>query len=198
MRTLRKLSIAVGIFAMALGLVVILSACDDGDTGDSRKSESQVKSQGYDKMVKNQPADSMEYSPTRDTINFWIRTWDEKNKLSFVYLQNANGEAIGYYVLKGLPVSYCAMLTPPEQIRDKGDSGRTALLLQAPSMDGVFYANGGTLCSTYYGEDATTGNYIEYTVGMGINVLLFDQPVERAGFQNAEPLGYTDINDLEN
>lgn len=34
----------------------------------------------------------MKYSPTRETINKWIETWDKPGKLSYVYLQNANGE----------------------------------------------------------------------------------------------------------
>lgn len=183
--------------AMGAALIMGVTACtEEKPSSESRNSESEVKNKSYDQMVKNQPAESMGWSPTRDTINFWAKTWEEKNKLSYVYLQSGTGEVIGYYVLQGLPVSYCAMLTPPETIRDKGHSGSgfTSMPLQAPSIDGVYYANGGSLCSTYYGQDATTGAYLEYTVGMGINVLLFDQPMDTGMFKDAEPLGYTTLN----
>jgi hypothetical protein len=42
-------------------------------------------------------------------------------------------------------------------------------------VDGVYYSGGE--CNTYYGKDATTGSFIEYTVGLGINVLLYNQPL---------------------
>jgi hypothetical protein len=184
---------AIGVATVGLGFALTGCLGEDGKQGDSRESEKSAKSQGYDQMVKNQPAIPMKWSPTRETIKFWIKTWEQENKLSYVYLQSSNGDVIGYYVLKGLPVSYCAMLTPPEEIRDKGDNGRTSLLTQAPSMDGVFYADGGTLCSTYYGQDATSDAYLEWTVGMGINVLLYDQPMSHPSFSNATPLGDTVI-----
>lgn len=191
MRTLKKSLISGAILAVVLAITA--GACSDDGESESRKDEKAVKTQGYEQMVKKQPAEAMTYSPTRDTINFWMKTWEKPNKLSYVYLQNADGKVIGYYVLKGLPVSYCAMLTPPEEVLDRGSSGRIGMALQAPSMDGVYYADGGTLCSTYYGQDATTGSYPEYTVGMGQNVLLYEQPMDHPSFQEAVPLGSTDL-----
>src|SRR3546814_18270023 len=63
------------------------------------------------------------YSPTRETKNFWIDTWMKKpGKKSYVYIQNANGQ-YGYYILKGLPVTYCVGLLPPE-VKQRGDLGQ--------------------------------------------------------------------------
>lgn len=138
----------------------------------------------------------MAYSPTRETINFWIDTWDEPGKLSFVYLQGANGEFLGYYVLEGLPVSYCAALTPTYETLEPHGDNDGVVSVPAPSMDGVYYV-GGDQCNTYYGCDATSGAYIEYTAGLGINVLLFDEPMPRQEERNIQPLGDATVDNVE-
>lgn len=158
-------------------LVAGLAACDDSTSSSQRESNSRDGS--YDALVKRQPAHRMDYSPTRETINGWIDTWDDPNALSYVYLQNSNGDLLGYYVLKGLPVSYCAGLTPPYRWEDiPGDGNGTDQTVPAPGVDGVYYSGG--QCNTYYGFTADTGAYVEYTAGLGINVLLYNQPLPQA------------------
>lgn len=176
---------------LALGLVVALAACEDGSSGSSQSSESDRRQDSYDRLVAGQPAETMDYSPSRETINFWISTWEAEGKLSFIYLQGANGELLGYFVLEGLPVSYCAALTPNYEIIRRGDGQGAMISVPAPGVDGVYYSGG--QCNTYFGRDATTGAYIEYTVGNGQNVLLFDEPLPR---QDVQPLGQTEIADV--
>lgn len=178
--------------AAVMALTLGLTACDEGDKGT--RSESQIRDSSYAQLAKGQPAHGMKYSPTRDSINFWIDTWDEPGKLSYVYLQASNGELLGYYILKGLPVSYCASLTPTYQFVGTPEDGSSVKDQQvpAPSVDGVYYGNSGALCGTYYGRDASTNSYIEYTVGQGQNVLLYERPLPRP---DVKPLGYTTIDE---
>lgn len=181
-------------FAMVT-LVLAGSACSLG-SDDGSKSDSKTRDTTNVNLQKDQPAHEMSYSPTRETINFWIDTWGKPGKLSFIYLQGASGDLIGYYVFKGLPVSYCAALTPTYKEghvdSGDGDSNDQGVMVPAPSMDGVYYSGGGGLCNTYYGKDATTGSYMEYTVGYGQNVLLYDAPLPR---QDVQPLGRTVVKD---
>jgi hypothetical protein len=175
----------------ALAAVLLVAAgCGGSSDGDGQKNESKVQQDNYNRLVAKTPAKTMEVSPTRDTVNFWIETWGKNpNKLSYVYLIAANGQAIGYYVFKGLPVNYCVSLTPNYKLLDvAGDSMGPNLMVPAPSIDGVYYSGGG--CQTFYGRDASTNSYLEYTVGSGINVLLYERPLPR---QDAEPLGFTVI-----
>jgi len=166
------------------------SACMEDDSSQAKETNRQQSN--YDRLTANQPAKSMQYSPTRDTINFWIDTWGkDPNKLSYVYLQASNGQLAGYFVFKGLPVSYCASLTPNYRIH--GDANGGNVLTPAPAMDGVFYGGQGS-CQTYYGRDATTDSYLEYTVGTGISALIYEQPLAR---QDVEPLGITKIEDVK-
>lgn len=164
--------------------IVSLAACTSSDSSGQDK-ETNTQQSNYDKLVAQDPAHKMGYSPTRKTINFWIDTWSKPGQLAYVYLQNANGELIGYYVLQGPPVSMCTALTPTYQI--KYDSNGN-LVVPAPSIDGAYYSGGE--CNTYYGKDANTGAYVEYTVGLGINVLLYNQPLtNHPNVPNLSPSG---------
>lgn len=166
-----------------------LTACDER-TQDADATNRNVSHQT---MQEAQPAETMSYSPTRETINFWIETWDEPGKLSYVYLQNAEGNMLGYYVLEGLPVSYCAQISPNYRLDDRGSGNRTTTVVPAPANDGAYYGEGN--CNTYYGKDATTGAYVEYTAGLGMNVLLFDQPLPQTN--GMQPLGPTDAENVD-
>jgi hypothetical protein len=173
-------------------LALFVAGCNDGND-KPQKSEAKIRDDSYARLAANQPAHTMQYSPTRDQINFWIDTWGkEPGKTSYVYIQNASGKITGYYVFKGLPVSYCAALTPTYRFEGTPHDGSDALDQQvpAPSVDGVYYGNSGALCGTYYGRDETTNQYVEYTVGQSQNVLVYEKPIPR---QDLKPLGYTRV-----
>lgn len=186
MRSLIGTVIAVAMVVASIGITTACSARDDS----SQSRESQSRQSSYDRQVANQPARTMGYSPTRETINFWIATWDKPNKLSFVYLIASNGQKVGYFVFKGLPVSYCASLTPNYEFRDVPGDGDSVPDFQvpAPGVDGVYYSGG--QCNTYYGRDATTNSYLEYNVGTGISALVYERPLP---LSDVEPLGFTEV-----
>jgi hypothetical protein len=161
--------------------VATLAACtSSGNKG--QKAESRTQQSNYDKLVAQYPAHTMNYSPTRKTINFWIDTWSKPGQLAYVYLMNSNGDFTGYFVFQGPPVSMCTALTPTYQIKTKGDSGQ--VVVPAPSIDGAYYSGGE--CNTYYGKDAQTGAYVEFTIGQSSNMLLYNQPL--TGHQNVPKL----------
>lgn len=176
------------LFVIALIGVGLFAAGCQGDTspgGAATKQERETQQSNYARLVAAQPAHTMGSSPTRDTINFWIDTWKQPGKLSYVYLQSSTGDLIGYYIFKGLPVSYCASLTPTYTFVNAHDKWWDE---PAPSIDGVYYSGGG--CNTYYGRDASNNAYVEYTAGLGINVLLYDRPLAR---QDVKPLGFATV-----
>lgn len=172
--------------AVGATVVLTLSAGSCGGQPDAQAEETDRQQSTYERLTANQPAESADYSPTRETINFWLETWGrEPGKLAYVYLLASNGQMVGYFIFEGLPVSYCASLTPTYRIHDN-DTGN--LLLPAPAMDGVYYSGG--QCGAYYGKDAVSGAYMEYTVGEGISALVYDRPLPR---QDVEPLGVATV-----
>jgi hypothetical protein len=182
----------LGIPFLLIALIGILAAgCETTDSTPQR-NEAQIRQSSYARLARLQPAHQMQYSPSRDTVNFWIDTWGKTpGKLSYVYLLASNGQMIGYYVFRGLPVSYCAALTPTYDFLDIEGDGYNKYAgpqVPAPGVDGVFYSGG--QCAAYYGKDATTNQYIEYTIGQGISALIYERPLPR---QDVEPLGFTTI-----
>ncbi len=183
MKTVPRFAVAcLSALALALGL----TSCTDDSSQDK---ENKAKDQAYDHLVANQPAGRMEYSPTRDAINKWVETWGKRGKLSYVYIQNAKGE-YGYFVMKGLPVPRCKMLTPTEKV-DSSNNGR--VVVRQPGMDGTY--SDGSMCHAYYGFDATTGAYMEFTVGTNQSFFLYDRAMSMPEYAEARQLGPTSLDD---
>lgn len=176
-----------GALVVALGVTIMLSASSCESEASAGEKENTSRLDTYERLVKNQPAHTMDYSPTRATKNFWIDTWGKKGQLSYVYMMDGTGDVFGYFILEGLPVNYCTGLVPPmQEYKVEGDSsGQRGELGPAPSVDGTFSSSSN--CNQFYGKDAVSGAYVEYTAGMGINPLLFNQPMPRYGA--AKPMG---------
>jgi len=183
-RTTRSILAAVSVSALIFGA----TSCTEDSSQDK---EQNAKQKTYDRQVKQQPAKAMAYSPTREAINKWIETWGKKNKLSYVYLQNAKGE-YGYFIMKGLPVPRCKMLTPTEKV-DSSSNGKVTVA--QPGMDGTY--SSGSTCNAYYGFDATTNVYMEFTVGMNQSFFLFDRPMSMPEFSGAKAMGPTKVGDVK-
>ena len=174
---------------LAALMVVFVAACEEED--DATQRERKAQGTNYEQLQNKQPAQGMDYSPTREGLNKWMETWEEPGKIAYVYLLASNGQKVGYYVFEGLPVSYCASLTPPERaFEDNGETG--IVTMTAPSMDGVYYS--GSQCNQFFGYDATTGSYIEFSTGSGINFFVTEQPLPE---QDVDPLGFTTIEEAQ-
>lgn len=165
------------IAAAIVGSALFLGACSGESKPDVVEQQQAAKAQSVAQIRANQPVQPMSYSPTLQTINDWAKTWGKKNKVSYVYMQRADGEYAGYYVLKGLPVSYCVGGSPPYDVRGfhQAGGGTTDSPVPAPGLDGAYY--GGCNANRYYGFDAVTGQYIEYTDGYVLTAVLSDSPL---------------------
>lgn len=167
-------------------VVGVLGACDFEVEGSSQEKEMKVQKGTYQDLVQKEPAKHMTNPKTRETINFWTETWNNPEQLAYVYLQNSSGEMIGYYALDGPPVSMCASLTPNYDTVHSSSGGYT--VVPTPGIDGVYRS--AEDCSRYFAKDATTGAYVEFTVGMGINMLLYTEPLtNHPNVQNLAPQG---------
>lgn len=174
--TVKMPRLAVVFLAIVLGFFALTAESCDGSTPEANK-DAAGRTATVNGLVANQPAHTMTYSSSRDTINGWIDTWGKKGKIAYVYLQNSDGAIINSFVLKGLPVSYCTGITRPfdKTSVDMGEYGGEAVV-PAPGVDGVYYSGGD--CQRYYAFDATTGAYLEFSVGQGQQMLLYDKPLK--------------------
>lgn len=169
---------------LLVSVMVVLAACEEGDSAQKKEMDTQQST--YTKLTEIEPAKEMTNPKTRETVNFWTETWNQRDQLAYVYLQNSEGSMIGYYVLDGPPVSMCTSLTPNYEIKHKNSEGR--VVVPAPGIDGVYRS--AEDCSRYFGKDATNGSYVEFTVGMGINMLLYTEPLtNHPNVENLAPQG---------
>lgn len=162
----------------AIGVALMVTAGANGCTMEETP-RSQAESQrnaGVKQVAEKQPVTPMQWSPTRDTINRWAQTWGQEGKVSYVYMQRADGEFAGYYVLSGLPVNYCVSASPVEEEVPVGGGSGPNVLGTAPALDAAYY--GGCDSSRYYGFDAVSGQYIEYTDGFVLTAVLSDSPLD--------------------
>jgi hypothetical protein len=174
-----------------VGSMILFAACED-QRSSSTQREQDRQEQNYGSLEQNQPARGMAYSPTRDVLNKWADTWEEEGKLSYIYLLDSVGHEIGYYIFEGLPVSYCASLTPPDKIERLDWASVDAMSRQAPAMDGAYYSAAN--CQQMFGYDASSGAYMEFTGGGSFNYLLSDQPMTEI---DTKPLGDATIEEVE-
>src|SRR5699024_8906323 len=154
---MRKLIILV----IVVIVVFLLAGCES----ETERSEVYTQQGNYDKLVDMEPALEVTNPKTRETVNFFTETWNEEGQLAYVYLQNNEGNMIGYYALDGPPVSMCTPLTPPDR-QEYSDSPTRV----APGIDGEYRSSGD--CSWYFGRDESTGTYGECSVGKGLKMLV--------------------------
>jgi hypothetical protein len=167
-------------FIIPLLIVVgLMAGCDESDSSKPSRNETSQSNKSIDGLVSADPAHTMTYSPTRKTINFWIDTWNTPGQLAFTYIRTDNPATSGYYVLDGPPVSMCAALTKTWTYEGTDHDGSDVLDQKVPrrSIDGVYYSGG--QCASYYGKDASTGVYIEFSIGAGQNYFLSTQPLPK-------------------
>lgn len=174
----------IGLLVATLFAVIALSSCGD-PTPTAQDKERAGRQDAYTRSTDKQPANYMEFSPTRRTINAWAKTWDDPNALAYTYIKDQDG-SVGYYVFLGPPVSYNVSITPTYD-KAKIDCGQycSEAIVPAPGIDNAFYSGGGD--SVYYGIDAVTGGVASFSVGQGQNMQYFSTPNSR--YKSPEPLG---------
>lgn len=166
----KKIAAALACVALASGV----AACESEES--ATKTAQKDRTKGVESLRKEQKVKTMQWSPTLNTVNRWAETWGKKGKVSYVYMQRQDGSFAGYYVLDGLPVNYCTSGAPTYTREDiPNDGSNLEEQVPAPASDGAYY--GGCDASRYYGFDAVTGQYIEYTDGMVLTAVLSDQPL---------------------
>lgn len=181
---MRKLAL---IFVVIFG--VLIAGCDDGGPS-ARQKEQATQDRSNESLVNEQPAQPMAYSPTRDAAIQWAKTWEEEGKIAYIYFSNMMGEQTGYFILKGLPVSYDASLTPTQRVEDRYEGD---VVLNNPAMDGMYYGIGAD--TRYYGFDAVSGAYLEWSANGGQEFFISDQPINAP---EAKPLGDATVEEVQN
>lgn len=184
---MKKIGTIAGSIAAAIALSAGAASCMGPSTADQAREQ---RNDGIAKLRANHPVQAMDgYSPTLTNVNRWADTWDEEGKVAYVYMQRRDGAFAGYYVFDGLPVNYCVSGSPTYDFERHFGA---EFLVDAPALDGAYY--GGCNSDRYYGFDAVTGMYMEYTDGSVLTATVVDQPLSL----DEQPFAYgSTIEDVE-
>lgn len=149
---------------LSLGLITVLTAglligCMDGTaSADSPtmsknlKNSSDKIAQNQSSLEKKQPAPQVDFSNERANLIRKVTTFNDPNKLGYIYLLSDTGVPIDFFVVKGKISNVSSYLVPDEQIVDdpyfktSGVDGRVqsggGLVVQSPDIDGSYGSNG--------------------------------------------------------
>lgn len=129
--------------------------------GETSKAEQIYTEINQRHLLKVQPPVQLDWSLERDQINRRTLLWNDKNKVSYIYLFNKDA-LIGFYAVKGKVSSVNSSITSPNMVYN----GAT---LDSPSEDGSYGTNGDAVFFFL-----TDGTYMEWNG----TYLLVDKPMK--------------------
>lgn len=156
----RRIVVIVLMCGLGIG---VLGACNESQGTQNNKTAVSQREDVFDTAQKVAPVITPVNFPIRKAlVEFTVRQ-DQINHPWYIYLQNYQGEVYGYYVGSTYPISTCNFLSSSERVRN--GSGDTELVLQAPSLDGIFYGGSGAsaACQSLFFFDVTTNALITFS-----------------------------------
>lgn len=173
------ITILIAIIAALIGSMnaEAMSSMPVDDTQDINSNsigqEMRMTEQNQSRLLKNQPPPQLQFSLERQNIIERIKLWNDRNKLSYIYLMSY-GRVVDFYVVKGKVSSVNSRLTTGGQIvKDPnfdgghGAGGIGSLLVESPQEDGSYGTNGDAIF--FFAAD---GTYVEWNG----DYLLLDKP----------------------
>ena len=154
----------------------VLSACDtQKPQDDTTARENKQSALIQDRLARAVPTPELKTSAERQALVKRAQTWDDLDKISYIYLVD-EGRIMAYYVVKGKVASLQSTLNAEEQIiqRSIGDH-KEGFVLPSPDVDGTYGAN--TIGVFFFTPE---GAYVEWNG----KYVLSDQPLK----VNQEPL----------
>ena len=138
--------------------------------GATQKFEAELTEANHYKLIQAVPTPQLETSQERKNLVRRLETFNNENKISYIYLVSY-GKVMTFYTVKGKVSSVNSKLTSGEQIVPGYNgyySNSNGKVVESPQLDGSYGTNGDAIF--FY----TTENvYVEWNG----NYLLADQPL---------------------
>jgi hypothetical protein len=162
------------LIAILLIAITVLVGCEpqQDNLSQNMKKNSEVVAVNQNKLEQQQPAPQINFSNERANLIKRATTFNDPNKVSYIYLISDSGTVMAFYTVKGKVSNVSSYLVPDEQIvKDPYAYQSQGLVLQAPDIDGSYGSNGSGVF--FY----TTDNvYVEWNG----KYMLCDQPLKLA------------------
>jgi hypothetical protein len=165
---MKKILSILTILVLTMGLFAGCDEVQQPNLRDTLQQNSDKIAQNQNILEKNQPAPIITYSNERTNLAKRATTFNEPNKVSYIYLFTKAGTVAGFYTVKGKVSSISSYLVPDEQIV-KDPYSSQSITVQAPDIDGSYGTNGGGIF--FYTTDDT---YVEWNG----EYMLCDKPLK--------------------
>ncbi len=130
--------------------------------GTARKEQAMTEANQAN-LLNIQPPVQLNWSLERENINKRTSLWNDKNKVSYIYLIDF-GKIMAFYIIKGKVSSVNSQITNPEQL-----VRAHSMTLPSPAEDGSYGTNGDAIF--FY---TTDGTYVETP----LDYVLVDKPLK--------------------
>jgi hypothetical protein len=167
--------------ALMLTLVLVGEGCEDPSTASAvatQQTEQQQVQAAHERQATAVPLPKLNNSLERINIKKRLETFDEPNKVSYIYLINY-GRVMAFYTIKGKVTSGGKRLTSTQQqvqseyIKDstdmKGGMINRTSIMEAPELDGSYGTS-----APYIFFWTTDGSYVQWSS----DYMLVDQPLK--------------------
>ena len=129
---------------------------DEVATDNYAKKEERLVGINQTNLLKTQPPEKITWSLERHQINERTKLWNNRNKISYIYLLN-RGMIISFHAIKGKVSSVNSQITNPQKIQPFNGHTYVGLVLPSPAEDGSYGTNGDAIF--FFTQD---GTYIEW------------------------------------
>ncbi len=152
MRALKRIVPIVAVLSL---VVVVAAGCAESKSDQQRKQSIDLRADTFERAESVAPAPNPVNFPLRKALVEFTERQDQINHPWYIYIMGMNGNYVGYFVGTTYPQSACNFLGSTQQV-DSGGDGK--VVLDSPSLDGVFYGGGGasSACETMFFFDVTT------------------------------------------
>lgn len=134
------------------------------------KMEQKQTEENQARLLEAQPPMKLEWSLERHNINKRTELWNDKNKVSYIYLVSY-GKVMSFFPIKGKVSSVNSQITNPSQLVRKHYSSGGTYVMPSPAEDGSYGTNGDGI---YF--FTTDGTYVEWAG----EYMLCDKPLKLA------------------
>lgn len=154
-----KQILAIAIIASTMAL--------SGCFGGTSSAEQDMTEKNQSRLLSVQPPVQLEWSLEREQINKRTDLWNDKNKVSYIYLVDF-GKVMAFYTIKGKVSSVNSQITNPEQVSKRWGGH---FVIPSPAEDGSYGENGDAIFFF-----TTDGTYVEWAG----TYMLADKPLKMA------------------
>lgn len=175
---LRHRPVALAIGLMSLLILMGASECSGDNTAlidQQRKTSVNTRAEALARAEARVPVPRPQNFPLRQALSDFTLREDMLDHPWYMYILGDNGNVIGYYVSKVVPVNSCAFLSSTEQVWT-GTQSEGSQVLTAPSLDGIYYGGAGASsgCDEWFLFDLATNAMIKIR---GTKFFVADQPL---------------------